>query len=87
MTLGKHSNAPLVLARERHAEARKLFATGVDPMAKRIAEKASPRMPYKTPLISGRSTGRREKLAPRCLREAPHGDRHSVLLYAAHSCD
>jgi integrase len=32
---------PLVLARERHAEARKLLATGVDPMAERKAVKAA----------------------------------------------
>src|SRR6266481_1502688 len=41
MTLGKYPDVPLVLARERHAEARKLLATGVDPMAKRKAEKAA----------------------------------------------
>jgi integrase len=40
MTLGKYPDVPPVLARERHA-ARKLLATGVDPMAERKAEKAS----------------------------------------------
>ena len=40
MTLGKYPDVPLVLARERHAEARKLLATGIDPMAERRAEKA-----------------------------------------------
>ena len=41
MTLGRYPDVPLVLARERHAEARKLLATGVDPMAERRAEKAA----------------------------------------------
>jgi integrase len=41
MTLGKYPDVPLVLARERHAEARKLLATGVDPMAERKAVKAA----------------------------------------------
>jgi integrase len=41
MTLGKYPDVPLVLARERHAEARKLLAKGVDPMAERKAEKAA----------------------------------------------
>jgi hypothetical protein len=41
MSLGKYPDVPLALARERHAEARKLLATGVDPMAQRKAEKAA----------------------------------------------
>src|ERR1039457_2597218 len=41
MSLGKYPDVPLALARERHAEARKLFATGVDPMAQRKAEKTA----------------------------------------------
>jgi len=41
MTLGKYPDVPLVLARERHTEARKLLATGVDPMGERKAEKAA----------------------------------------------
>ncbi len=41
MTFGKYPDVPLSLARERHAEARKLLATGVDPMAERKAAKAS----------------------------------------------
>ena len=40
MVIGKYPDVPLVLARERHSEARKLLATGVDPMAERKAEKA-----------------------------------------------
>jgi integrase len=41
MTFGKYPDVPLALARERHAEARKLLATGVDPMVERKAEKAA----------------------------------------------
>ena len=39
MSFGKYPAVSLALARERHAEARKLLATGVDPMAQRKAEK------------------------------------------------
>jgi len=41
MSLGKYPDVPLSLARDRHAEARKLLASGVDPMAQRKAEKAA----------------------------------------------
>jgi integrase len=41
MSFGKYPDVPLALARERHAEARKLLATGVDPMAQRKAEKTA----------------------------------------------
>ena len=41
MSLGKYPAVSLALARERHAEARKLLATGVDPMAQRKAEKTA----------------------------------------------
>jgi hypothetical protein len=41
MSFGKHPNISLVLARERHAEWRKLLATGVDPMAERKAVKTA----------------------------------------------
>jgi integrase len=41
MSLGKYPDVPLALARERHVEARKLLATGVDPMAQRKAEKTA----------------------------------------------
>lgn len=41
MTFGKYPDVPLSLARERHTEARKLLATGRDPMAERKAEKAA----------------------------------------------
>jgi hypothetical protein len=41
MSYGKYPDLPLADARERHAEARKLLAAGVDPMAQRKAEKAA----------------------------------------------
>jgi hypothetical protein len=41
MALGQYPDVPLVLARQRHAEARSLLATGVDPMALRKAEKGA----------------------------------------------
>ena len=41
MSFGKYPDVPLVLARERHAEARKLLAMGVDPMAERKAVKTA----------------------------------------------
>jgi integrase len=41
MTFGKYPDVSLSLARSRHAEARQLLSTGVDPMAQRKAEKAA----------------------------------------------
>ena len=41
MALGKYPEVSLALARERHGEARKLLATGTDPMAQRKVEKAA----------------------------------------------
>ena len=41
MSFGRYPEVPLALARERHLEARKLFATGVDPMAQRKVEKTA----------------------------------------------
>src|SRR5271168_1595594 len=41
MSYGRYPDVPLVDAKERHAEARKLLAAGVDPMAQRKAEKAA----------------------------------------------
>jgi integrase len=41
MSLGKYPDVSLAQARERHCEARKLFASGVDPMAQRKAEKTA----------------------------------------------
>lgn len=41
MSFGSYPDVPLSLARERHTEARKLLATGRDPMAERKAEKAA----------------------------------------------
>ena len=39
MSYGKYPDVPLALARELHQNARKLLASGVDPMAKRKADK------------------------------------------------
>jgi integrase len=41
MSFGKYPDVSLSLARERHIEARKLLASGVDPMAQRKADKAA----------------------------------------------
>jgi integrase len=41
MTFGKYPDISLATARERHAEARKLLATDIDPMARRKAEKTA----------------------------------------------
>ena len=41
MSFGRYPDVPLALARERHGEARKLLATGIDPMAQRKAEKTA----------------------------------------------
>jgi integrase len=41
MSFGKYPDVSLALARERHGEARKLLATGTDPMAQRKAEKTA----------------------------------------------
>jgi integrase len=40
MSFGKYPDVTLALARERHSEARKLLATGIDPMAHRKGAKA-----------------------------------------------
>jgi integrase len=41
MALGRYPEVPLALARERHIAARKLLATGTDPMALRKVEKSA----------------------------------------------
>jgi hypothetical protein len=41
MSFGQYPEVPLAEARARHAEARKLQAEGVDPMAQRKADKAA----------------------------------------------
>ena len=41
MSFGKYPDVPLALARERHAEARKLLASGLDPMGQRKATKTA----------------------------------------------
>jgi hypothetical protein len=44
MTLGKYPDVPLALARDRHLEARRMLATGVDPMAKRKSDRVAVQM-------------------------------------------
>ena len=44
MSFGKYPDVPLALARERHAEARKLLAGGLDPMGQRKTEKTAERV-------------------------------------------
>lgn len=41
MALGKYPDVSLAIAREKHSEARKLLATGIDPMAQRMADKTA----------------------------------------------
>jgi integrase len=41
MTFGRYADVPLALARERLAEARKLLATGINPMEQRKAQKTA----------------------------------------------
>jgi integrase len=41
MSLGKYPDVSLSLARDRHGEARKMLASGVDPMAQRKADKTA----------------------------------------------
>ncbi len=41
MALGKYPDVSLAQAREQHSEARKLLATGIDPMAQRKSEKTA----------------------------------------------
>ena len=48
MTFGKCPDVPLALARALHAEARKVLATGTDPMAERKAEKAAEEDSFKS---------------------------------------
>ena len=43
MAIGKYPDVPLALARERHAEARRLLAIGIDPMEQRKVAKTAER--------------------------------------------
>ncbi len=52
MTLGKYPDISLGLARSRHTEARRLLATGADPMAKRKAAKTAERFAHETSFSS-----------------------------------
>jgi len=61
MALGKYPETSLVDARERHAQARKQLANGIDPMAERKAEKSAvpkrPNTPSRRSPSCGWSTG------------------------------
>ena len=52
MTLGKYPEVSLAQARERHLDARRLLATGADPMARRKAEKIAERVVSKNSFAS-----------------------------------
>ena len=55
MSFGSYPDVSLSLASERHAAARKLLATGTDPMAERKAEKAAALFCVaRLPSVSGR---------------------------------
>jgi hypothetical protein len=44
MSFGRYPDVSLAIAREHHGDARKLLASGVDPMAQRKAEKTADRV-------------------------------------------
>jgi integrase len=52
MSFGKYPDISLLTARERHTEARKLLATGIDPMAQRKAEKTAAKLSSATSFAS-----------------------------------
>jgi len=91
MSLGKYPDVPLALARERHAEARKLLATGIDPMAQRKAEKNSRKgcrrefLPERGSTVAGALAGWEES-APCGVHQAAHGRRYSALPRSAPHC-
>ena len=91
MSLGKYPDVSLAQARERHAEARKLLATGVDPMAQRKAEKTAAEsrsrelLPERNRTMAGALAGG-EKPAPCGLGPAAHGGRYSALPGSAAHC-
>jgi hypothetical protein len=65
MSFGRYPDVALAIARERHGNARRLLASGVDPMAQRKAEKTAEGLPARTPSRalqpSGWGTGNTEK--------------------------
>jgi hypothetical protein len=74
MSLGKYPDVSLAQARERHSEARKLFASGVDPMAQRKAEKnaekAAVENSFRSPMAG--ALGGREKPSACGVRKTAH---------------
>jgi hypothetical protein len=67
MSFGRYPDVSLAVARERLAEARRLLASGTDPMAQRKAERPRSAKRAKTPSRpsprSGWSIGRRERVS------------------------
>ena len=91
MSLGKYPDVSLALARERHSEARKLFATGVDPMAQRKAEKTAEKAAIENSFQSVAAQWLehwQDGKSPRHVdvRQAAHGGRYSALPRCASHC-
>lgn len=74
MTFGRYSDVSLALARERHGEARKLLAHGIDPMVQRKADKSAAENSFQGVTTRWREHWQHGKSpAPRGLCEAAHG--------------
>ena len=89
MSFGSYPDVSLSLARERHVEARKLLASGTDPMAERKAEKAAAENSFQS-IARAWWEHWQDGKSPRHvdLCEAPHGRRYSALPgCAAYRCD
>jgi integrase len=52
MSIGRYPDVSLAIARERHSDARKLLASGVDPMAERKAKKTASRLAVESSFAS-----------------------------------
>ena len=76
MSFGRYPDVPLALARVRHAEARRLLATGADPMAERKAEKAAAATSFKALLAPVGTLAGWEECAPRSSGEASPGKQY-----------
>ncbi len=77
MSFGSYPDVSLSLARERHAEARKLLASGVDPMVQRKADKSAAENSFQSvSLLWLEHWQAREESAPCRLREATHRSRY-----------
>ncbi len=74
MSFGSYPDVPLSLVRERHTEARKLLATGRDPMVQRKAEKAATENSF-------------EAVSKRWLEHWKHGKSHRHADYVQRRID